>query len=416
MIINLDRIPFYDGGSKITYVDISDSESASFGPAHELGLSSMYAFENNNTYYSINHDLYVIYTAYEHMNFNLTSVIPPNILQKIYNKEVILTFDYSTEATLGIVDIIYDKFIIEQKIPASQVLLVANTPNLKDYILNKAKSLNLDPIKYECYYHFMKLVQKSFSQELVINETLTPPIKNPLVKNSFSKKFIFMNRTIRHARVMLLLMLYERQLLPLGYVSFIKPILNQWSSFVNGLTNKFPNFDFYFKSLRPTVRLPKPSSIPNDVYEILPLKVDNANVNDTINIMRYNTGLHKFYSDSYFSVVCDTFYDNTDPFHPTEKMFRTILYKHPFIVVSTPGYLQNLRDLGFKTFDGIIDEYYYDNEKDDAWRLLRVAEEIERLCNLTPEQLDDFREKALPIVEHNFKVLMETKQFTNKIL
>lgn len=42
----------------------------------------------------------------------------------------------------------------------------------------------------------------------------------------------------------------------------------------------------------------------------------------------------------------------------SEKMFKPIVCFHPFIVVSNQGYLEKLRQMGYKTFHGYIDESY----------------------------------------------------------
>ena len=35
-----------------------------------------------------------------------------------------------------------------------------------------------------------------------------------------------------------------------------------------------------------------------------------------------------------------------------------------------------------------------------------VIEETKRLCNLTSSELEEFKNKCLPIVDHNFEVMM----------
>lgn len=41
-------------------------------------------------------------------------------------------------------------------------------------------------------------------------------------------------------------------------------------------------------------------------------------------------------------------------FHITEKTLRPMYYKRPFIMIGAEGYLENLRKLGFKTFNNIL--------------------------------------------------------------
>jgi hypothetical protein len=60
--------------------------------------------------------------------------------------------------------------------------------------------------------------------------------------------------------------------------------------------------------------------------------------------------------------------------------------------------------MGYKTFDGLIDESY-DNETDDNKRMLMIVNEVERLCSLNQVELETFLIEAKKIVDHNFKNL-----------
>jgi len=118
-----------------------------------------------------------------------------------------------------------------------------------------------------------------------------------------------------------------------------------------------------------------------------------------------------YHDDSYFSVVTETrFYQ----FHrnsglpllfgttvcPSEKIFRAIAMKHPFISVAVPGYLAALRNKGYQTFAPFIDETY-DTIQDDNERLTAIVHEIERLCAFSDDQWLEWQENIRSIVEHN---------------
>lgn len=66
---------------------------------------------------------------------------------------------------------------------------------------------------------------------------------------------------------------------------------------------------------------------------------------------------YKDYQKSSIDVVLETLFDDTR-IHLTEKTLRPIACGKPFIMVSTPGSLQYLRDYGFETFGEYIDESY----------------------------------------------------------
>lgn len=89
----------------------------------------------------------------------------------------------------------------------------------------------------------------------------------------------------------------------------------------------------------------------------------------------------------------------------TEKTIRTLLAQHPFIMVSKSLTLQSLREQGFKTFHGIIDESY-DLIEDDVERLLALYAEIQRLNNFTEAQWIDFREQCSERSKYNYDHLL----------
>ena len=80
----------------------------------------------------------------------------------------------------------------------------------------------------------------------------------------------------------------------------------------------------------------------------------------------------KLYRISNFSLIAETHFDGNQEFHPTEKTYRAIANKHPFIVASTPFFLVNLKHKGYRTFSNLIDENY-DFEKVHSKRLFQVV-------------------------------------------
>lgn len=104
--------------------------------------------------------------------------------------------------------------------------------------------------------------------------------------------------------------------------------------------------------------------------------------------------------DALWHVVTETvFY--YDKLHLTEKIFKPIVSKQPFMLIAAPGNLAYLRGYGFKTFDGIIDESYDLIEDNDA-RIDAVAAQLAWYCRLSAEEKQRVIERLAPIVEYNF--------------
>lgn len=113
---------------------------------------------------------------------------------------------------------------------------------------------------------------------------------------------------------------------------------------------------------------------------------------------------YKVYQKTAYSLVCETNYSSSFTFF-TEKIAKPILAFRLFIVLAGPHYLENLRRLGFQTFDTIIDESY-DDEQDDNLRWTMAINQALWLCNQSQEKI---LEKAVPIVLHNHRILKNLK-------
>jgi hypothetical protein len=99
-------------------------------------------------------------------------------------------------------------------------------------------------------------------------------------------------------------------------------------------------------------------------------------------------------------VVTETIY--YDPkLHLTEKIFKPIVSKRPFILVAAPGNLAYLKRYGFKTFDRWIDESY-DLEPDHYIRIEKITAEIKRLCELSPTALKQMHREMQDTLEYNY--------------
>ena len=109
------------------------------------------------------------------------------------------------------------------------------------------------------------------------------------------------------------------------------------------------------------------------------------------------------YNQTAYSVVAETNYNNDHSFN-TEKIVKPILAERLFVVFSGQHYLRNLRRLGFKTFDGIIDETY-DTIADHEQRFKLILDQMRYLFNCPQEKI---LEQIRPITEHNKRVMLET--------
>jgi|694.fasta_scaffold92009_4 hypothetical protein len=115
-----------------------------------------------------------------------------------------------------------------------------------------------------------------------------------------------------------------------------------------------------------------------------------------------------FYNQTAYSIVFEThFFENfiteNETYFMTEKIAKPILAKRMFLVVGVANYLEKLRNLGFKTFDTVIDESY-DKVTDLDQRQELIIQEMKKLVKIDQEVI---LQKIEPIVQHNFYHLMK---------
>lgn len=108
------------------------------------------------------------------------------------------------------------------------------------------------------------------------------------------------------------------------------------------------------------------------------------------------------YKHTWFSLVTETAWNHI--YFLTEKTFKCLCAKRIFLLWAAPGSLGVLRDFGFKTFDGIIDESY-----DLETNLEKKSELIgQQMLFLSQSDPVDLYHRAAPILEHNFRMAYES--------
>lgn len=145
------------------------------------------------------------------------------------------------------------------------------------------------------------------------------------------------------------------------------------------------------------VRLTK--NVIDKLKQHLPLSLD-LDETTYLSQRRNLPSLENYFAESYVSVITegDFYDDNRQAF--TEKVLKCFLYKHPFIVIGLQDTLKLLRELGFITFNDIIDERY-DSEPDANKRLTQALEEVRKLNEYNIHDLRDMYNNILPILEYN---------------
>ena len=84
-----------------------------------------------------------------------------------------------------------------------------------------------------------------------------------------------------------------------------------------------------------------------------------------------------------------------------------ILSLRPFVTFAAPGFLKNLRALGFRTFDELWDESY-DGIEDPSERFAAFLEVVDRITRQDLATLQRWGRQITPVVEHNRRHMLQT--------
>jgi hypothetical protein len=110
------------------------------------------------------------------------------------------------------------------------------------------------------------------------------------------------------------------------------------------------------------------------------------------------------YRDTYFSLVTETVFNYPYSFR-TEKIWKPIAVGHPFIAVANQGFYRDLHNLGFRTFNHVIDQSFdsIDNSQD---RIERIAAVVEDLCQ---QDLASFYRECYNVCKYNQQLYVEMR-------
>jgi hypothetical protein len=105
--------------------------------------------------------------------------------------------------------------------------------------------------------------------------------------------------------------------------------------------------------------------------------------------------------ESFLYVVTETcFWEDKE--HLTEKVFKPIVSRQPFVLLGCANNLQYLRDYGFRTFDQWWDESY-DKIEDPVERLQAVVQIIKDICSRSDQELEQMLVEMTEVLEYNYQ-------------
>jgi len=166
---------------------------------------------------------------------------------------------------------------------------------------------------------------------------------------------------------------------------------------------------FYNSKLRENTLFGFLGQIDTDQLELKNFVKNNQGPIDGVDIIDQQDGVSsqgwskstKIYTESTVSVVCET-HETNDSLFLTEKTYRPIINKSPFVIRAAFPALEYLKAIGFKTFGNIIDESYDNNTDVSDDNSKQLVDAAEQLLLALPNNYDELQK----IVDDNYKLLI----------
>ena len=223
-------------------------------------------------------------------------------------------------------------------------------------------------------------------------------------QRQLKKKYITFNRLTSGARVyrsLFISELIQRDILDQGHVSYndVCPENNQ-------------NYVYNLLAARDRgVITPEVANkaAMNIATVVLPLRIDYQ---DQAVIPNHSFTLSAVpeTQESFVYVVTETCYWEHKS-HLTEKIFKPIVSKMPFVLVGPAHNLEYLRSYGFQTFAPWIDETY-DTIEDPITRMHAIGQVLQDISNRSLDDLQEMLCVMQSVLDHNYN-LFYSQEFLN---
>lgn len=285
---------------------------------------------------------------------------------------------------------------------------VIDIPENHNMYLQQCVKFGWVPLNLICMNTYESGTNISDNALSATEENLTPRKKN--------KIFTSLNRSPRNHRLYIIGEILRRRLDSKSYFS-----AHVDSNVVPAIESN--DFDFLQKHLPNRWKGTAESIYAN--RKRFPFRLNLSEHHVSEQYMNVNDSDINYYTSSYFHLITETkfFHDHIDIdpslhchevcmdcYFFTEKTYKAIVGRVPFILVGFTGALEALRKRGYKTFHPFINESY-DLMHDDEDRLDAIMQEVDRLSKFSGQEWLIWQENVIPIVEHNFNIIRSRQVF-----
>lgn len=259
----------------------------------------------------------------------------------------------------------------------------------KEYFLKKFRMIDA-----YCFFHIF--AAHDWYRGYRYSSAITP-IENRTVK----KAFISFNRLTGSARIyrsILVAELAKNNLLDKGFVSYshVCPDHGHYRDNLPEATSRYGvNKEYINETISVLDQLPHP------------LRIDHVDKDAIPNHSMMLSAVPECMESLLYIVTETCFWEKKK--HLTEKIFKPVILRMPFVLVGCANNLAYLRSYGFKTFGQWIDESY-DSIEDPIERIKAVVKVIDGLSSKTDKELNIMLQEMKDVLEHNYQ-LFNSQEF-----
>lgn len=312
--------------------------------------------------------------------------ISEQVLNDIRNGDAILFLDWAQENHLNFAQLTQLNNIIDvAALPTENVIFAHNGFNLQEeYERMFTPDQRRFTVKNWPFLMFHNSWHWDHNRNCTVSEKQFLDSKTHLRDNHF----LFRIRRTRHYRIALLYKMASAGLLDMGDWSMLDEGLLEWKGI--HMANEY-SLGYDHQAIQ-------------QLHTQFPHKLKSEPEAHFYNISGWGDIKSVHSITSYFDITTETYMEgNYKSF--TEKVCKPLMNFQPFVLISFCGALKMLQKLGFKTFEGFIDESY-DDELDHVKRLSMAYDEITKLCKMTKQEIHDWYWQMEEILIHNHNTFM----------
>jgi hypothetical protein len=322
--------------------------------------------------------------------------ISAQVVDSIRSRHGFLFLDLGNESVMtdSLLNTVHS-YILSKDIPLRKVIFQTGNSNgkeiYKNYCFRKGilfeKAMNISSIEYFEWH-------SSRNYNICVNNLGIVPLPKNVDYSKIEKTFLCLNNRQRPHRKNLFILWNLNDLIKDSFYTMPNK---------SGYTHDTKTYNLSnYLDTNLMQRLGVTPEYIDEIAKTLPLTIDDP---DKVPVSSLFGSIDTYYQSSLISVVTETNFEDPDIFN-TEKIFKPIVHRHPFILVGPYKTLEKLREFGYKTFSEFWDESY-DSIEDPNERLLKIVELCKFINNWSDQEKKKFFYKSMIITNHNHKLITE---------